>query len=31
VLICEDGSSRLLRGGLKSADDILGEVEKDCQ
>lgn len=31
VLICEDGSARLLRGGLKSADDILGEVEKDCQ
>ena len=31
VLICEDGSSRLLRGGLKSADDILGEVEKGCQ
>lgn len=31
VLICEDGEARLLRSGLKSADDILSEVEKDCQ
>jgi peroxiredoxin len=30
VLICEDGSSRMLRSGLKSAEDIHGEIEKGC-
>jgi thiol-disulfide isomerase/thioredoxin len=30
VLICEDGSSRMLRSGLKSADDIHNEIEKGC-
>jgi cytochrome oxidase Cu insertion factor (SCO1/SenC/PrrC family) len=31
VLICEDQSARFLRNGVKSADDLLSEVEKGCQ
>ncbi len=31
ILICEDQSARLLRSGVKSADDLLAEVEKGCQ
>ena len=30
VLICEDGSSRLLKRGVKSSDVLLAEVEKGC-
>lgn len=30
VLVCEDGSARLLRNGVKSADELLIEVEKGC-
>ena len=31
VLICEDQSTRFLRSGLKSADELLSEVERGCQ
>lgn len=31
ILICEDQSTRLLRTGVKSADDLLAEVEAGCQ
>ena len=31
ILICEDQSARLLRSGVKSADDLLAEVEEGCQ
>ncbi len=31
VLICEDQSTRFLRSGLKSADELVSEVEKGCQ
>ena len=31
MLICEDQSSRLLRSGVKSADDLLEEIQKGCQ
>ncbi len=31
ILICEDQSARLLRRGVKSADDLFGEIEKGCQ
>ena len=30
VLICEDGSSRLLESGVKSSDELLTEVEEGC-
>ncbi len=30
ILICEDQSARLLGRGVKSADDLLSEVEKGC-
>jgi thiol-disulfide isomerase/thioredoxin len=30
ILICEDQSTRFLRGGIKSPDDLLSEVEKGC-
>ncbi len=31
ILICEDQSTRLLRNGVKSADDLFAEVEAGCQ
>ena len=31
ILICEDQSTRFLRSGVKSADDLLSEVEKGCE
>ncbi len=31
VLICEDQTSRFLKSGVKSADDLIAEVEKGCQ
>lgn len=31
VLICEDLSTRLLRRGVKSADDLVAEVSTGCQ
>ncbi len=31
ILICQDQSSRLLRRGVKSAADLLSEIEKGCQ
>ena len=31
VLICEDQSTRFLRSGVKSADDLLAEVERGCK
>ncbi len=31
VLICEDQSTRFLRSGVKSADDLLSEIEKGCK
>lgn len=30
VLVCEDGGARLLKNGVKSADELLIEVEKGC-
>jgi len=30
LLICEDRSTRLLRSGVKSADELLSEVDKGC-
>jgi cytochrome oxidase Cu insertion factor (SCO1/SenC/PrrC family) len=30
VLICEDQSARFLRSGVKSADELLSEVNKGC-
>ncbi len=30
VLICKDGSARLLKRGIKSAQDLKGEIEKEC-
>ena len=30
ILICQDQSARLLRNGVKSADDLLVEVEESC-
>jgi thiol-disulfide isomerase/thioredoxin len=30
VLICEDLSSRFLKGGVKSADELKSEIEKGC-
>ncbi len=30
LLICEDQSTRLLRKGIKSADELLSEVNKGC-
>ncbi|MEE9192697.1 MAG: DOMON domain-containing protein [Candidatus Aerophobetes bacterium] len=31
ILICEDESVRLLRGGVKSAQTLLSEIEKGCE
>ncbi|MFQ5826336.1 MAG: TlpA family protein disulfide reductase [Dehalococcoidia bacterium] len=31
ILICEDQSTRLLRNGIKSSDELLSEVGKGCQ
>ena len=31
ILICPDQSSRLLRNGVKSANDLLSEIEKGCK
>ena len=31
ILICEDQSARFLRSGVKSADDLLAEIEQGCQ
>lgn len=31
ILICQDQSARFLRSGVKSADDLLQEIEKGCQ
>ena len=31
ILICEDQSSRMLRNGVKSADDLIDEIQKGCQ
>jgi len=31
ILICEDQSVRFLRGGVKSAEALLSEIEKDCE
>lgn len=31
LLICEDQSTRFLRSGVKSADELLSEVEKGCK
>ena len=31
ILICEDQSARLLKSGVKSATDLLAEVEKGCR
>ncbi len=31
VLICEDQSTRFLRSGVKSADELASEIEKGCQ
>ncbi len=31
ILICEDESVRLLRGGVKSAEALLSEIEKGCE
>lgn len=30
LLICEDQSTRLLRSGVKSADELLSDVDKGC-
>ncbi len=30
ILVCEDLSTRLLRTGVKTADDLLAEVERGC-
>jgi len=30
ILICEDGSRRMLRRGVKSADDLKAEIAKGC-
>lgn len=30
VLVCEDGATRLLRKGVKSADELLDDVKKGC-
>ncbi len=30
VLVCEDGSSRFLRDGVKPVEELLAEVEKGC-
>jgi len=30
ILVCPDQSTRFLRSGIKSADDLLTEVEKGC-
>jgi thiol-disulfide isomerase/thioredoxin len=30
ILVCEDGSSRLLDSGVKSSDQLLVEIEKGC-
>ena len=31
ILICKDQSARFLKSGVKSADDLLSEVEKGCE
>jgi thiol-disulfide isomerase/thioredoxin len=31
ILICDDQSSRMLRNGVKSADDLIDEIQKGCQ
>jgi|GEM_PF-1659050 len=31
ILICEDQSVRFLRGGVKSAETLLSEIEKGCE
>ncbi len=31
ILICEDQSTRFLRSGVKTADELLSEIEKGCQ
>ncbi len=31
VLICEDQSTRFLRSGVKSAEELISEIEKGCQ
>jgi thiol-disulfide isomerase/thioredoxin len=30
ILICEDQSTRFLRSGIKTADDLLSEVDRGC-
>ncbi|KAF5423780.1 MAG: hypothetical protein C5S45_00445, partial [Candidatus Methanocomedens sp.] len=30
VLICEDGSARLLTSGVKSADELLAAIDEGC-
>ena len=31
VLICEDQSTRFLRSGVKSAEELISEIQKGCQ
>ncbi len=31
VLICEDQSTRFLRSGVKSAEELISEIEKGCE
>ena len=31
VLICEDQSTRFLRSGVKSAEELISEIERGCQ
>ena len=30
VLICEDGTTRFLRSGVKTADELVAEIDKGC-